>query len=162
MSAPSRIPELGARGGGWVAAQLLLLAGIGASAIVGLEWPDSLRVAAYAIGGALIGVGLALVAAGGVQLGSSLTPFPAPRAGGEMVGTGLYRRARHPMYGGGMLVAAGWSILFATVVGGVLTGLLVLLFELKARREEAWLVEHDASYADYRRRTPRRFLPFVY
>ena len=29
-----RIPELGARGGGWVAAQLLLLAAIGASALV--------------------------------------------------------------------------------------------------------------------------------
>jgi protein-S-isoprenylcysteine O-methyltransferase Ste14 len=162
VSAPSRIPELGARGGGWVAAQLLLLAGIGASALVGLDWPGALRLAAYVVGGALIAGGLLLVTAGGLQLGSSLTPFPAPRPGAETVGVGLYRRARHPMYGGGMLVAAGWSILFATVVGGVLTGLLVLLFELKARREETWLVEHDAAYADYRRRTPRRFLPFVY
>ena len=75
----------------------------------------------------LIGIGLLVVAAGGVQLGSSLTPFPAPRPGSELVGTGLYRCARHPMYGGGILVAVGWSIVFATVVGGVLTGALVIL-----------------------------------
>ncbi len=162
MSASPRIPELGARGGGWVAAQLLLLAAIGASALVGLEWPDALQVVAYVFGAMLIGIGLLVVAAGGVQLGSSLTPFPAPRPGSELVGTGLYRWARHPMYGGGIIVAVGWSIVFATVVGGVLTGALVILFELKSRREEAWLIQHDASYAEYRRRTRRRFIPLLY
>jgi protein-S-isoprenylcysteine O-methyltransferase Ste14 len=162
MSAPSRIPELGARGGGWVAAQLLLLAGIAASALVGLEWPDAWRPEAYAVGGVLIGLGLSLVVAGGAQLGSSLTPFPAPRPGGALVARGLYGRARHPMYGGGILVAAGWSLVFATVVGGVLTAALAFFFELKTRREEGWLLSHHPGYDDYRRRTTRRFLPFVY
>jgi protein-S-isoprenylcysteine O-methyltransferase Ste14 len=156
------IPELGVRGGGWVAAQIILLAGIGASALVALEWPDGLRWVAYAAGGLLIALGLLLVVAGGIQLGSSLTPFPAPRVGSELSTAGLYRRARHPMYGGGMLVAAGWSLIFATVLGGALTVALVVLFELKARREEAWLVDHYPGYADYRRSTRRRFLPFVY
>lgn len=156
------IPELGTRGGGWVTAQVILLAGLAASALVGLEWPDGLQAAAYAAGGALIALGLLLVVAGGIQLGSSLTPFPAPRPGSELETAGLYRRARHPMYGGGMLVAIGWSIMFATVVGAALTGALVVLFELKARREEAWLVEHYPGYAEYRHGTRRRFLPFVY
>ena len=156
------IPELGTRGGGWVAAQVILLAGIAASALVGLEWPDGLRATAYAAGGVLIALGLVLVVAGGIRLGSSLTPFPAPRPGGELSTAGLYGRARHPMYGGGILVAAGWSIVFASVAGGALTVALVVLFELKARREEAWLVEHYPSYAEYRHRTRRRFLPFVY
>ena len=162
MSESSRIPELGARGGGWVAGQLVLLVAIGVSALVGLGWPDALRIAAYAVGAALIAVGAGLLVVGGVQLGSSLTPFPAPRAGGELVGTGLYARVRHPMYGGGILVAAGWSLLFATVVGGILTLLLALLFDLKARREESWLVDHYPPYSDYRRRTRRKLLPFVY
>jgi protein-S-isoprenylcysteine O-methyltransferase Ste14 len=162
VSEPSRIPELGARGGGWVAGQFVLLAGIGASTLVGLEWPDQVRVVAYAVGGILIAVGLALVVVGGVQLGPLLTPFPAPRQGGELVSSGLYRRARHPMYGGGILVAAGWSLIFASVLGGLLTLVLAILFELKARREEAWLVEHYEPYAEYRRQTRRKLIPYVY
>ncbi len=162
MSESSRIPELGARGGGWVAAQVTLLVAIGASALVGLEWPDPLRVPAYAVAAVLIALGFALVLVGGIQLGSALTPFPAPRGDGELTAAGLYRFARHPMYGGGILVAAGWSLLFASVVGGVLTIALVVLFELKSRREEAWLADHYPGYAEYRRRTPRRFLPLVY
>lgn len=162
MSIPSRIPELGARGGGWVAAQLVLLAGIAASALVGLGWPDEVELVAFGVGSVLIALGLLLVVAGGAQLGPSLTAFPAPRPGSELETAGLYRRARHPMYGGGILVALGWSIVFATVVGLALTVVLVLLFELKARREEAWLLDHHPGYRDYLRRTRRRFLPFVY
>jgi protein-S-isoprenylcysteine O-methyltransferase Ste14 len=162
MLEPSRIPELGERGGGWVAGQLVLLAAIGASALVGLGWPGEGRVAAYTAGSVLIAVGLLLVLIGGIQLGPSLTPFPAPRPGGELVGTGLYGLARHPMYGGGVLAAAGWSILFATIVGGVLTVVLAVLFELKTRREESWLVAHYPPYDDYRRRTRRKLIPFVY
>jgi protein-S-isoprenylcysteine O-methyltransferase Ste14 len=158
----ARIPELGARGGGWVAGQLLLLAAIAASALVGLGWPDELRWVAFGIGGGLIALGLLLVLVGGAQLGSSLTAFPAPRPGDRLETGGLYRRARHPMYGGGILVALGWSIVFATVVGAALTAALVLLFELKARREEAWLRDHHPGYADYLERTRRKFLPFVY
>ena len=39
--------------------------------------------------------------------------------------------------------------------------LLFLLFDAKARREEAWLVEKFPSYAEYRRRV-RKLVPFVY
>jgi protein-S-isoprenylcysteine O-methyltransferase Ste14 len=162
VSGQSRIPDLGARGGGWLAAQLVLLAGIAASALVGLGWPDGLRPAAFAVGVVLIALGLLLVVAGGAQLGASLTAFPAPRAGSELETAGVYRRARHPMYGGGILAAAGWSIIFATVVGAALTAVLVLFFEVKTRREEAWLLDHHPGYLEYLRRTRRRFLPFVY
>jgi protein-S-isoprenylcysteine O-methyltransferase Ste14 len=40
--------------------------------------------------------------------------------------------------------------------------LLVLLFDLKARREEAWLIERFPAYATYREGTPRRFVPWLY
>jgi protein-S-isoprenylcysteine O-methyltransferase Ste14 len=40
--------------------------------------------------------------------------------------------------------------------------MLVAFVELKSRREEQWLAERHADYADYRRRTRRRFIPFVY
>jgi protein-S-isoprenylcysteine O-methyltransferase Ste14 len=161
MATPSRIPELGLRGGGWVAAQFVLMAAIGISAVVGLGWPADGRIPAYATGALLIALGLVLVVAGGIQLGSALTPFPAPRGQGELVAAGVYRHARHPMYGGGILVAAGWSLLFGSILGGALTLLLVAFFELKSRREEAWLVQRYPGYEAYRRQTKRRFLPFL-
>lgn len=162
MAGTSRIPELGARGGGWVAAQVVLIVAIAASALVGLGWPDGWDVLAYIVGGVLIAVGLVVLVAGAAQLGRALTPFPAPRESGLLVAHGLYRHARHPMYGGGILIAAGWSIVFGTVLGGVLTLVLAVMLELKSRREEAWLVAHYPGYADYRRATRRRFLPYVY
>ena len=156
------LPERGARGGGWVAGQLVLLAAIALSALVGVGWTGSLKAVAVVVGLELMGAGGALVVLGGVQLGSSLTPFPAPRAGGELSAAGVYALARHPMYGGGILIALGWSILFASVLGVLLTLLLALFFELKARREEAWLVDHYPEYDAYRERTPRKLLPWVY
>ena len=156
------LPELGVRGGGWVVAQFALLAAIALSALVGVGWNGSLEVVAIVAGIALMALGGLLVVLGGVQLGSSLTPFPAPRAGGELSAGGLYALARHPMYGGGILVALGWSILFGSVVGVILTLLLAVFFELKARREEAWLLDHYPAYAAYRQETPRKLLPWIY
>jgi protein-S-isoprenylcysteine O-methyltransferase Ste14 len=162
MHDSSRLPELGARGGGWVVAQFVLLAAIALSALVGVGWSGSLEVVAMVVGIALMALGGLLVVLGGVQLGSSLTPFPAPRTGGELSAGGVYALARHPMYGGGILVALGWSILFGSVAGVVLTAVLAVFFELKARREEAWLLDHYPGYASYREQTPQKLLPFVY
>jgi protein-S-isoprenylcysteine O-methyltransferase Ste14 len=161
-SRSSGLPELGIRGGGWVVGQFVLLAAIALSALVGVGWSGLLEVVAIVAGIALMVLGGLLVVLGGVQLGSSLTPFPAPRAGGELSAGGLYALARHPMYGGGILVALGWSILFGSVVGVILTVVLAVFFELKARREEAWLLDHYPGYAAYRQETPRKLLPWIY
>jgi len=159
---PHRLPRLGRRGGGWVVVQVVLLAAIFLSALTGLAWPDTLEPIAYAVGGILIALGVALLAAGGVGLGSALTPFPTPRGGAELQTGGVYGLVRHPMYGGGILIALGWSAIFATAVGLVLTVLLGLLAELKSRREELLLEQTDPGYVEYRRRTPRRFIPYVW
>jgi protein-S-isoprenylcysteine O-methyltransferase Ste14 len=150
------------RGGGWVLGQVLLIAAILLSAALGPGAPDSVAVVAYAMGGVLMALGVVLVVAGATGLGSSLTPFPAPRAGGDLITTGIYQRVRHPMYGGGILFALGWSIVTGSAAGLALTAGLVLFFELKSRREERWLLDRYAGYAEYRRGTPRRFVPFVY
>ena len=158
----SRLPALGRRGEGWVIGQLVLMAGVFLSAFAGLGWSGVYAVMAYAVGGALLALGLLLLVAAALQLGGSLTPFPAPREGQELTATGAYALARHPMYGGGILIALGWSIVFATVVGFVLTVALALFLDVKARREEAWLGERFPDYDAYRRRTPHKLLPFVY
>ena len=156
------LPELGRRGEGWVVGQVLLIVAVLLSALFGRGWDSGQAVAAYAVGGTLLGLGLLLLAAGGLQLGASLTPLPAPQPGRKLTTTGLYALARHPMYGGGILIAAGWTLIFASIVGLGLTLVLALFLDLKTRREELWLSDHYADYAAYRRRTPRKFLPFIY
>ena len=157
----SRIPELGPRGEGWVALQSLLFGAIVACGFVGIYWPHSIE-------GFLVVLGLLVAVAGAVglmlgvfSLGSSLTPFPRPRAGAEFRGGGPFRHVRHPIYGGVILLALGWSVAEAPL-GLVPTAVLAVFFDLKARREEAWLDERYSEYADYLARTPRRFVPWLY
>ncbi len=162
MRETRHLPELGARGQGWVAIQAVLIAAIVLSALVGLGWSKTLAPVAYAVGGVLLGLGVLLLVAGTLRLGPALTPLPAPREGQELTTTGIYGLVRHPIYGGGILFALGWSIVFGSVVGFVLTAVLVVFVELKSRREEQWLAERHPDYADYRLQTRRRFIPFVY
>ncbi|MGZ8716290.1 MAG: methyltransferase family protein [Gaiellaceae bacterium] len=160
----SRLPALGRRGGGWVVGQVLLIAAVLLSALAGRGWARGYDVAAYTAGGTLLGLGLLLLAAAGLELGSSLTPLPAPRADRTLTltTTGPYALARHPMYGGGILITLGWTIVFASIIGLALTVALALLLDLKARREELWLTNRFAGYGAYRQRTRRKLLPFIY
>lgn len=159
----SRLPALGPHGEGWVVLQFVLFVAVALSALAGRTWPGPLHVPAVAVGVTLMGFGVALVLAGAARLGSAAwTPLPRPRSGSRLSQRGVHARARHPMYGGAILVAAGWSIIFASVGGAILTVLLVLFFELKSRREETLLAERATGYAEYRARTPRRFLPWLY
>jgi protein-S-isoprenylcysteine O-methyltransferase Ste14 len=160
---PYSLPRLGRRGGGWVIAQIVLLAAIFLSALVGQGWSSSRAPLAYAIGGVLVAVGVGMLAAGGSALAgvSAVTPFPAPRTGSGLQTTGIYRLVRHPMYGGGILIALGWSTIFASIPGLLLTAALAVFADLKAQREELWLEQAFADYAAYRRRTPRKLIPFV-
>jgi len=65
------------------------------------------------------------------------------------------------MYGGGILLFAGLSLVFgATAL--VLTVALALLWRAKSAAEERVLVVRFPEYDAYRSRTPRRFFPWVY
>jgi protein-S-isoprenylcysteine O-methyltransferase Ste14 len=158
------LPALGRRGGGWVAAQTVLLVAILLSALVGRSWPASLEPVVVAAGALLIALGIGLLGAGlaGLVRGSAVTPFPAPRERMALQTNGTYGLVRHPLYGGGILIALGWSTVFATPVGLMLTVALAVFADLKARREELWLEERFPEYADYRRRTRHRLVPFVW
>ena len=107
-------------------------------------------------------LGLLLLASAGLRLGASLTPFPTPREGQQLTTAGAYALVRHPMYGGGILIALGWTIIFASVVGLGLTLVLAIFLDLKARREEIWLRDRYRGYASYCRKTPHKLIPFVY
>src|SRR6266487_2967217 len=161
MPSRSRLPELGPRGEGWVVLQLLLVAAIAGCGFVGVYWPGSVESFFGVLGLLLAVVGAFLVVLGVLSLGSSFTPLPRPRARTRLGEAGIFRLVRHPVYGGAILVGLGWSLADAPL-GLIPTALLALLFDLKARREEAWLIERFPRYAAYRARTPRGFVPWLY
>lgn len=150
----------GGRGGWWVAGQvvgILVTFGLG---FVGPWWPEGARTPLLVAGLGLAALGAAMLVAGGVHLGSSLTPYPRPKAGATLREDGVYRIVRHPMYGGGIVMTAGWSLISRPLA---LVGMLLLgaYLDRKSAREERWLVEHYEGYEAYRRRTRWKLLLFV-
>src|SRR5205823_745092 len=137
MPSASRLPEFGPHGEGWVVLQLLLGAAIAGGGFVGVYWPGSLESFVGVLGLLITVVGVLLVVSGVLSLGSSFTPLPRPCARTRLRQGGTFRLVRHPVYGGAILIGLGWSLADAPL-GLVPTGLLAVLLDLKARREEAW------------------------
>lgn len=149
---------MGQRGEGWVILQfvvggIILLA----TPFARVEW----GAAGQWAGCALLIIGGVLVLLGIIGLGSNLTPFPKPLAGGYLVTQGVYRVVRHPIYGGIAFGALGWSLWWGALISLALSLALFLVFDLKARREEKWLVEKYAGYPEYQKRV-RKLIPFIY
>lgn len=155
------MPRLGARGGGWVVLQFVLLAAILGLGLLAPGWPDGARwwlkgaAVLLVVGGALV------IAKAGRALGAGLTPFPRPADGAELVESGPYAVVRHPVYTGGLLVAAGISLALSPSALAA-TAALAVVWALKARVEERFLRERYPAYAAYCERTRRRLVPFVY
>jgi protein-S-isoprenylcysteine O-methyltransferase Ste14 len=115
-----------------------------------------------------VALGLVLLCCGGIlslrgvlDLRESLTPFPRPLPDARLVGSGAYRLARHPIYGGLILGALGWGLATASPLALIGAVVLAGFFDLKSRREEVWLAEQFGAYDAYRSRT-RRLLPWVW
>ncbi len=155
------LPSLGPRGEGWVAIQFILL---GAIAVAGWwggpAWTGAVATVSTLAGLLGIAAGAVMAFLGMRHLGDALTPLPHPREQAELVQTGIYRRVRHPIYGGLIVAALGWGLLTASTPALLLTGVLAVFFRLKSAREEAWLTDQFPSYGAYRERT-RRFIPWL-
>jgi protein-S-isoprenylcysteine O-methyltransferase Ste14 len=156
-----RLPSLGPRGEGWVAIQVILLAGLAACGLRGPRWPRATRPFRLLAALPLLLAGGTLMAGGSRRLGRKLTPFPRPVEDGALENGGAYGLVRHPIYGGVLLLAAGWALVSSPAA--LLPAALAAPFlEAKRRREEAWLAEQHPGYEDYRHSVPRRFIPFVW
>lgn len=164
MLASSRLPSppsLGKRGEGWLVLQVLAMAAVIATAFTGVYWPSSVAGVFTVLGLVLVAVGVVFLLVAAVSLGASMTVLPKPRERGKLVRSGIYRLVRHPVYGAVLLIALGAS-LAESPLGLIPTALLAVIFDLKARLEEAWLEERYPDYAGYRSETTRRFVPGVY
>jgi protein-S-isoprenylcysteine O-methyltransferase Ste14 len=102
-----------------------------------------------------------IAALGLLGLRENLTAVPRPVEGGRLVDTGVYGLVRHPIYTGIIAAAVGWGLLAASPPALVVAIGLGIFFDLKSRREEAWLLDAYPAYAGYRRRV-RKLIPLVY
>ena len=157
----SRLPQLGRRGEGWVALQIVLVAAMVAAGAKGRKWPSASRGVRMAAAG-LSGLGgLYLFGDGVARLGRQITPFPKPVEEGSVKRTGAYALVRHPMYGGVLLLTLGWSFVSSPLALAPWT-VAVGFLDAKRRREEAWLIEEYAGYEEYRTSVRHSLVPFVW
>ena len=159
-AAASRLPELGRRGEGWVALQVVFAAMIAAAGMLGPRWGGARRWRAFpACISAL--TGMYLFGAGAAGLGRQLTPFPKPVEQSSLKQGGAYRFVRHPIYGGVLLLGLAWSLVSspAALLPWAAAGAFL---DAKRRREEAWLIEKHPEYEDYKRSVRASFFPFLW
>lgn len=124
-------------------------------------WPAASHSVVTACGLALAVVGVLISARAAIGLGRNLTPLPHPRDDCQLVDTGLYGWVRHPIYFGLILAGLGWALFVQGWLTLAWTGLLLVFFDIKSRREEAWLMARFPAYAAYRQRV-RKLIPYLY
>lgn len=120
-------------------------------------WNTTTRIVGFLLGAA----GLVLAFAGLFALGPNLSALPHPKAGAQMVESGVYRVVRHPIYSGLIVGAVGWALLTLSGPTLIYAAVLFVFFDLKSRREERWLLRTFPGYAAYRARV-HKLIPFVY
>ena len=156
-----RLPRLGPRGEGWVALQALLLGAVTASGRRGAAWPRAGRALRLAVAGPAALAGAALFFGGGGKLGRQLTPFPRPVDGATLRRDGVYGVVRHPIYGGLLLLTLAWTLVTSPAALPPWAA-TVIFFDVKRRREEAWLTERHADYEEYHAQVPHAMLPYLW
>ena len=105
--------------------------------------------------------GLILIIKGLIDLGKNLTPLPYPIENGKLVQTGIYGIVRHPLYSGLILVALGWTLFQMSISHLIASAILIIFFEIKANREEAWLTQKYPDYSEYSQRV-KKLIPGIY
>jgi protein-S-isoprenylcysteine O-methyltransferase Ste14 len=155
----------GERGEWYVIAQFALLALILVAPFTAWHWrlipSEEVGIVRFT-GLILLLVGLGAANIGLLSLGwKNLTALPYPRPQAQFVGDNAYKLARHPIYTGLFLSAAGWSLLVNDLLSLLLTFVLLLLLDRKATREEAWLKAKYPQYAEYAAKT-HKLIPWIY
>ena len=114
-------------------------------------------------------LGVVLFAAGGALrlwpvfvLGHRFSGLVAIQPGHRLVTSGVYAVIRHPSYLGLLINSLGWSLAFRSVVGVLLTALLIPPLVARIRAEERLLrTQFGDDYDTYCRRTSR-LIPGIY
>jgi 2-amino-4-hydroxy-6-hydroxymethyldihydropteridine diphosphokinase len=146
--------------GGWlVAAQLFLLTLTALAIFYDGELSGFGPLQLIGVLLAVLGAVMAVVAAR--QLGPALTPNPDPRPEAALVEKGLYRRVRHPVYGGVILFVLGAALTVGSWAGVAGSFVLTVFFLMKIAYEERRLRVRFGAYSGYMARVRRRLIPYV-
>jgi len=105
-------------------------------------------------------VGLTIIAIAVLQLNRNLSPFPSPKAGSQLITSGLYSIVRHPIYLGIIVLFLGYTLYTASWFRLALTILISALFYYKSTYEESLLMQKFETYRVYRKSTSKIF-PFT-
>lgn len=109
---------------------------------------------------AVAGAGVAIWAR--IYLGGNWSGLATVKEHHTLVTRGPYGLVRHPIYSGFLLAVLGTVIYLRELRGLAGLGLILMLFVLKMRIEEKFMVqEFGSQYADYRRRV-KALIPLVY
>jgi protein-S-isoprenylcysteine O-methyltransferase Ste14 len=76
------------------------------------------------------------------------------------VTTGIYAHIRHPMYTAVIVMFLGYLLFFGSLVNIPLWIGILVLYAVKAVKEEGVLAERFPEYEEYKSRTWRFFPPF--
>jgi 2-amino-4-hydroxy-6-hydroxymethyldihydropteridine diphosphokinase len=144
-----------------VAGQFLMFIAAALAMAADGRLPEGEVTAFGVIGATLAMAGLILAFVSSRRLGPSVTPSPVPRKGAQMVMSGPYRYARHPIYGGIFLVLVGTALFLDSVFGVTAAGVVLVFFWSKSLYEERQLRMRFSGYRRYREVVHRRLIPFV-
>jgi protein-S-isoprenylcysteine O-methyltransferase Ste14 len=111
----------------------------------------------WAAGGALIAIGVALMAVGIRNFSRADTPVPSNQAVRALVTTGIHGWSRNPIYVGMLLLYAGigtaarspWVLIFALPL------IIILRYGVIAREETYLERRFGDAYRDYKKRVRR-------
>jgi protein-S-isoprenylcysteine O-methyltransferase Ste14 len=124
-------------------------------------WSFPASILASVAGGVFLLSGGFLFISGILRLGTNLSALPYPKEESRLIETGPYRIVRHPMYSGAIWIAFGWAFIIHNWLA-IGTALVILVFfDFKSRREEAWLKEKFPGYTAYQQRV-RKLVPLIY
>ncbi len=107
-----------------------------------------------AVGVIGVAVGLLHAVVGATWLRRQYSSTLVIREGHQLITSGPYRRVRHPIYLGALLVSFGIAVFAKSGIGFGVMALLVPLIRRRIRIEERLLTEHFGDdYRAYQRRT---------
>ena len=155
----------GEKGEYWVIAQVVLFIGFTLLPVYPAIALDNLspiwKYADWGITGTFGLIALLLLLLGSRELGKNLTPLPHPKEDGELVTGGVYALVRHPIYSGVIFLAIAysfWQLSLSHAIGAIV---LLLFFDIKARKEESWLSNKFSDYDQYRSQV-KKLIPWIY
>ncbi len=144
----------------WLGGVLLAVERLGIGPLGWRVLPDDPET--FFLGLGMLVAGLAFAIWARVHLGRNWSGTVTIKVDHELIRSGPYCLVRHPIYTGILFGLLGTAIALGEVRGFVGLVFFVLAFEIKLRREEAWLTQRfGEAYHAYQQQV-KALVPFVW